>query len=262
MLNVNKPPGITSFGVISRVRAVTGIRRAGHAGTLDPLATGVLLVCLGQATRVVSYLQDAAKVYLADIRLGQRTDTYDALGSVVEELPVPESLTLERYLGDIWQSPPAYSALKRAGKPLYAYARAGQTVEIAARLVHVDRIDLVAWEPPYASLRIACGKGTYIRSLANDLGGHLVRLVREAIGAFRIEDSLDVEELGSWENYLMPIEAALPGLATVAVNEEQARRIAHGLPIAGPPGELLALSGGRALAILRDGRPKIVFGAV
>lgn len=238
------------------------MRRAGHAGTLDPLATGVLLVCLGQATRVVSYLQDAPKVYLAGIRLGQRTDTYDVEGSVVEELPVPERLPLEGYTGEVWQSPPSYSAIKRAGKPLYAYARAGQTVASPPRLVRIDHIDLVTWEPPFASLRIACGKGTYIRSLANDLGGHLVSLLRESIGPFRVEDGLALQELGSWENYLMPIEAALPALTRLALSEEQANRVMHGLAIAGPPGEVLALTQqGRALAILRDGRPKMVFGA-
>jgi tRNA pseudouridine55 synthase len=251
---------LTSFDVVARVRKAAGVKRVGHAGTLDPLATGVLLVCLGQATRIISYLQDAPKVYLAGIRLGQRTDTYDAEGQVVAELPVPERLELERFRGDIQQTPPLYSALKREGRPLYDYARKGQTVDVQSRLVHVERIDLVSWQPPLATIRVVCGKGTYIRSLANDLGGHLVSLVREAIGAFRVEDALNLDQLDAWENCVMPIAAALPQLPNVAVSAEEAGRLRNGLriPVAG---EALAVDGaGQAVAILREGQPKIVFG--
>jgi tRNA pseudouridine55 synthase len=251
---------LTSFDVVARVRKAAGVKRVGHAGTLDPLATGVLLVCLGQATRIISYLQDAPKVYLAGIRLGQRTDTYDAEGQVVAELPVPERLELERFRGDIQQTPPLYSALKREGRPLYDYARKGQTVDVQPRLVHVERIDLVSWQPPLATIRVVCGKGTYIRSLANDLGGHLVSLVREAIGAFRVEDALNLDQLDAWENCVMPIAAALPQLPNVAVSAEEAGRLRNGLriPVAG---EALAVDGaGQAVAILREGQPKIVFG--
>jgi tRNA pseudouridine55 synthase len=251
---------LTSFDVVARVRKAAGVKRVGHAGTLDPLATGVLLVCLGQATRIISYLQDAPKVYLAGIRLGQRTDTYDAEGQVVAELPVPERLELERFRGDIQQTPPLYSALKREGRPLYDYARKGQTVDVQSRLVHVERIDLVSWQPPLATIRVVCGKGTYIRSLANDLGGHLVSLVREAIGAFRVEDALNLDQLDAWENCVMPIAAALPQLPNVAVSAEEAGRLRNGLriPVAG---EALAVDGaGQAVAILREGQPQIVFG--
>ena len=148
VLNLNKPTGLTSFDVVARVRKATGIRRVGHAGTLDPLASGVLLTCLGQATRIISYLQDAPKVYLAGVRLGQRTDTYDAEGQVVEELPIPEQPDVSPFTGDIWQTPPIYSALKREGRPLYEYARKGQKVELEPRLVHIDRIELLSWQPP------------------------------------------------------------------------------------------------------------------
>jgi len=262
VLNVNKPPGLTSFDVVARVRQATGVRRVGHAGTLDPLASGVLLVCIGQATRIMAYLQDAPKTYLAGIRLGQRTDTFDAEGRVIEELPAPAELELQPYIGNIWQTPPLYSALKREGRPLYDYARKGQEVTIEPRQVHVDSIDLVDWQPPLVSLRIVCGKGTYIRSLANDLGGHLTSLVREAVGDFRVERALAVGQLSAWENELMAIPIALPRLPRLIASPEQAARLRNGLPLECPPGEALALDqAGQAVAIVRDGRPKIVFGA-
>jgi tRNA pseudouridine55 synthase len=261
VLNVNKPVGITSFDVVRQVRRATSVKRVGHAGTLDPLASGVLLVCLGQATRVISYLQDAPKVYLAGLRLGQRTDTYDAEGRIIEELPVPEQLDLHRFVGDIWQTPPLYSALKHDGRPLYDYARKGQDVDVQPRLVHIERIDLLDWQPPLASLRVFCGKGTYIRSLANDLGGHLASLVREAVGGFRIDRALDLEHLDAWDNNLMPIAAALPHLPQIVVDGELAARLRNGLGVEAPRGEALALDEtSQAIAILRDGRPKIVFG--
>jgi tRNA pseudouridine55 synthase len=262
VLNINKPRGLTSFDVVARVRQATGVRRVGHAGTLDPLATGVLLVCLGQATRIIQYLQDAPKVYLADIKLGQRTDTYDAEGRVTEELPLSEHLDLGRFEGDIWQTPPLYSALKHEGRPLYTYARKGQPVEVRQRRVRIDRIELVSWSPPCASLRVWCGKGTYIRSLANDLGGHLTALVREAVGSFRIEQAIDLDRLSAWENEVMPIAAALPDMPQLAVDAEQAARLRNGLAIPAPDGEALTLDArGEAVAIVRDGKPKIVFEA-
>jgi tRNA pseudouridine55 synthase len=262
VLNVNKPGGITSFDVVRKVRRASGIKRVGHAGTLDPLATGVLLVCLGQATRIISYLQEAPKVYLAGLRLGQRTTTYDAEGALTEELPVPERLELDHFVGDVWQTPPVYSALKREGRRLYDYARKGQEVELQPRLVHIERIELASWEPPRASLRVWCSKGTYIRSLANDLGGHLTSLVREAVGSFSVDQAIGLEQLDAWENYLMPIAAALPHLPRLAVEPAQADRLRNGLPVDGPAGEAIALDGcNEAVALLRDGRPHIVFSA-
>jgi len=260
VLNINKPEGLTSFDVVARVRKATRVRRVGHAGTLDPMATGVLLVCLGQATRIISYLQDAPKVYLAGIRLGQRTDTYDREGAVVEELPVPERLDFGPFLGEIWQTPPLYSALKREGRPLYDYARKGEAVELQPRKVRIDSIALLSWEPPLTCIRVSCGKGTYIRSLANDLGGHLVSLVREAVGGFRIEDAVPLDELAAWENVLMPIPAALPRLPRLAVDAAQAARLRNGQAVVGPAGEALAVDGsGAAVAIVNDGQPHIVF---
>ena len=260
VLNLNKPSGPTSFDVVRDVRRATGIRRVGHAGTLDPLASGVLLVCVGQATRIISYLQDAPKVYLAGIRLGQRTTTYDSEGDITEELAVPDQPDLSRLIGDVWQTPPVYSALKRAGRPLYDYARKGEAIDVQPRLVRIERIDIVDWQPPLVSVRVWCGKGTYIRSLANDLGGHLASLVREAVGAFRIEDALPLDRLAAWENELVPLSRALAGLPRLELDGACVTRVRNGLAIEGPAGDALAVDGsGAEVAILREGRPKIVF---
>jgi tRNA pseudouridine55 synthase len=260
VLNLNKPAGITSFDVVRQVRKATGARRVGHAGTLDPLAGGVLLVCLGQATRIIPYLQDAPKVYLAGIKLGQRTDTYDREGRVVQEMPVPDTLDLAPFTGEVWQAPPAYSALKRAGRPLYDYARRGEAVETEPRKVRIDRIEMVSWEPPLAQLRVFCGKGTYIRSLANDLGGHLISLVREAVGSFTIEQALSMDRIAAWENELVSIPAALPGLARLPVTPQEAARLRNGLGVPDEAEEALAVdSNGQPVAVLQRGQPRIVF---
>ncbi len=261
ILNVNKPAGITSFDVVARVRTATAVRRVGHAGTLDPLASGVLLVAVGRATRIIPYLQTPQKVYRAEMTLGIRTTTYDSEGEVVERLAVPDHLDLSPFVGDVWQTPPLYSALKKDGKALYRYARAGQTVDVEPRLVRIDAIEQIAWRAPVAELRITCGKGTYVRSLAHDLGGHLTGLVREAVGGFTLESAITLDQLPAWENYLVPIPAALENLPRLVVDTSDAARLTHGLPVAAPSGEALALdSEGEAIAIVRDGHPAVVFG--
>ncbi len=177
VLVVDKPLGPTSFDVVRSVRQAARVRRCGHGGTLDPLASGVLPICLGEATKLAPFLLDADKEYEFTMRLGVETDTYDAAGAVtatadasgVDEARVRAALPA--FTGAIEQRPPAYSALKRDGRPLYDYARAGETVEIAARPVTVYELALVAWGGPEAvALRMRCSKGTYVRSLAFDLG--------------------------------------------------------------------------------------------
>ena len=207
LLNVDKPPGWTSFDVVAFVRKQTGVRRVGHAGTLDPAATGVLPVCLGQATRVVEYLVDATKTYVATVRLGRVTDTYDADGAVQSEADASGvsreavEAALDRFRGLIEQRPPPFSALKRDGVPLYKLARAGQAAEAAPRRVTIYRLDITKYEPPLLSLEIECGKGTYVRSLAHDLGaslgvgGSLASLVRTRVGPFALADAIDIEAL-------------------------------------------------------------------
>jgi tRNA pseudouridine55 synthase len=208
VLVVDKPVGPTSFDVVRRVRHAARIRRCGHGGTLDPLASGVLPICLGEATKLAPFLLDADKEYEFTVCLGVETDTYDAAGAVtatadasgVDEARVRAALPA--FTGAIQQRPPAYSALKRDGRPLYDYARAGETVEIAARPVTVYELGLVAWGGPEAvALRLRCSKGTYVRSLAFDLGrahavgGHVTALRRTRSGPFTLAAARPLDEV-------------------------------------------------------------------
>ena len=178
ILNIDKPAGWTSHDVVAWVRGVLREKRVGHAGTLDPMATGVLLVCVGQATRVVEYLTAGQKIYRAEAQMGVTTDTYDADGQVVATAPVP-SLTaddlrgaLAGFVGEIQQRPPAYSAIKQGGEAAYRKARRGEAVELPVRLVMIQGIELLDWDPIAAkcNFEVRCGPGTYIRSLTYDLG--------------------------------------------------------------------------------------------
>jgi tRNA pseudouridine55 synthase len=292
ILNVDKPRGWTSFDVVKFVRGRCGERRVGHAGTLDPAATGVLPVMIGQATRLTEYLVDATKTYDATIELGVETDTYDAEGDVVSrrdasgvsETDVREAL--EAFRGEIMQSPPVYSALKQEGVPLYKRARRGETVRAAPRSVRVDELDIMAYEAPVLRLRVTCGKGFYVRSLAHELGealgagGSLTGLVRTRVGTFRIEDAVDIETLrgelatGDWRQRLWSADEVLLGWRAAILGEENAGRVAKGQ---GPriqhlPGVTVAIGercraydeGGGFLAILRhesagSWRPEKVF---
>lgn len=255
ILNLNKPQGMTSHDVVDRVRAVARQRRVGHAGTLDPMATGVLLVCLGRATRLAEYLMASPKIYRARIRLGTATDTYDAEGRVVEERPVrvdrqEVEAALERFRGRILQVPPMYSAIKHKGQPLYRLARQGITVEREPRPVEIYDLRLIRWEPPDLTVEVTCSPGTYIRSLAHDLGqalgcgAHLAGLVRLASGDFRLEDAIPLDELTPERlpEVLLPPDAALRRFPAFHLDEGAARAVRSGRAIAGPPpdGEPLA----------------------
>ena len=250
ILNIDKPSGLTSFAVVARVRRLCGQRRVGHAGTLDPTARGVLPVCVGKATRVVAFLADARKTYHAVVELGVSTDTLDAEGKVIRRGD-PSGVSLERFetalgpfRGRIRQIPPMYSAVKHRGQPLYRLARAGVEVMRSARQVEVNRLDMVDWTPPTAALEIECSKGTYIRSLAHDLGealgcgAYLKALVRLRVGPFAIEDAISLAELeeafkaGWGQDLLHPLDAALEGLAAVVLGEEDERVVRNGHAIA------------------------------
>jgi len=254
ILNLNKPRGPTSHDVVDRVRALTGIRRVGHAGTLDPLATGVLLVCVGRATRVAEYLMAGRKVYRARVRLGVVTDTYDAEGQVVAEAPVEVSraqveAALAQFRGTITQVPPMYSAVKHRGMPLHRLARRGVEVQRKPRQVEVLRLELTAWEPPECTLEVTCSPGTYVRTLAHDLGqalgcgAHLTGLTRLASGDFRLEDAVTLDELaqaaaeGRWPDLLHPIDAALTRFPALHLDADTARRLCLGQAIFIPSGE-------------------------
>jgi tRNA pseudouridine55 synthase len=211
IFNIDKATGMTSHDVVARVRRLIGQRRVGHAGTLDPLASGVLPVLVGQATRLAEYLSESGKAYRASVRFGVVTTTYDAEGEVVRVAPEAAlALTRERietvlpqFLGEQEQVPPVYSAIKRDGQPLYALARAGREVTPEPRRVRIDALHIVAWAPPDLALDVECGKGTYIRSLAYDLGerlgpgAHLAALVRTRSGPFRLAQSVTLERLAA-----------------------------------------------------------------
>ena len=258
ILNINKPSGITSFGVVALVRRLSGERRVGHAGTLDPTATGVLPVCLGQGTRVIEFLVDTTKAYRAEIELGVATDTYDASGRVTQQSD-PSGISraqldsgLDSFRGEIQQVPPIYSALKHQGKPLYQLARAGVEVELKSRPVSIHKLELIDWQPsspspldsgkraPIVTVEVVCSKGTYIRSLANDLGqtlgcgAHLKSLVRLRCGIFDIKDAVSLPELeeafryGYWQQFLYPIDSVFSDLRAVVVGNEEAKNIMNG----------------------------------
>jgi len=253
ILNLNKPGGLTSHDVVDRVRTLTGIRRVGHAGTLDPLATGVLLICIGRATRVSEYLMAGQKTYRARVRMGVTTDSYDAEGQIVAEAPVKVSRAqveaeLARFRGTIAQVPPMYSALKYKGTRLYQLARRGVKVERKPRQVEVFRLELTAWEPPECTLEMTCSSGTYVRALAHDLGqalgcgAHLTGLTRLASGDFRLEDAVTLEKFAQaaaerdWPALLHPIDAALTRFPALHLDADAARRLCSGQAVPTPSG--------------------------
>jgi tRNA pseudouridine55 synthase len=249
ILNVDKPAGATSFSVVHRLREVTGARRVGHAGTLDPLATGVLPILFESATRLAEFALRLPKTYLADIHLGFRTPTDDA---EAEREPVgdPSGLTAEvvetalaRFRGRIEQRPPAYSAVKMAGRRAYERAREGDEHQPPARWVEVYEASLLEFTPgagAVARVRVVCGSGTYLRSLARDLGealgvgGYLGRLVRAAYGPLRLEDARPLEEFDgveAVESRLLPPETVLPEMECVRLNVDQEAAVRQGRPV-------------------------------
>ena len=211
-LNVYKPKGKTSHDVVAMLRRITKIKQIGHTGTLDPFAEGVLPICIGKATRLIEYLDDD-KAYVATVKLGEATTTYDLEGDIVassdKEIELEKiQRVLPKFMGDIEQYPPIYSAIKVAGKKLYEYARKGEQVEIKPRIVNISELKILSYnkESRILELYVACSKGTYIRSIANDLGkeletyGHLTKLVRVKAGAFLLETSVKLEELDKVED--------------------------------------------------------------
>ena len=252
ILNVDKPYGITSMDVVRRIKRGTGIRKVGHGGTLDPVATGVIPVCLGRATRVMEYVISGTKEYRAVVELGVSTDTYDALGTVTERAD-PAGLTadevdrrLETFRGVTQQIPPMYSALKKKGKRLYDLARAGIHVEREPRTVETFRVDLIDWFPPLATIKVACGRGFYMRSLAHDLGqaigcgGHLKHLIRLRSGPFHLPGATSLQALekrfeeNTWRDLVYATDFAVQRLPSVILDRRAEGIIGHGRHI--PPG--------------------------
>lgn len=291
VLNINKPSGPTSHDIVAFVRRAVRVKRVGHAGTLDPLASGVLLVCIGQATRIVEYLVDWPKSYRATAVFGAETDTEDSTGAVIAEADASNITrqSLERvlpgFLGKLMQIPPMASAVHHEGKRLYEFARAGKVVEREAREVEVYAIRLIDFTPgdrPTAVLEIDCSKGTYIRTLCADIGralgcgGHMSALVRTAIGRFRVDDAVAPDEVESLESQgrlagiLHSIDDVLGDMPAAELNEQQADKVAHGTEVPAvqiatlpPIGSPIRLRGpderllGIGIVRIRDGVPML-----
>jgi tRNA pseudouridine55 synthase len=247
-LVVDKPAGVTSTSVVNKVRWALDARKAGHAGTLDPEATGVLAVALGEATKTVPYVTDALKGYEFTVRLGQSTNTDDAEGEVLAESPDRPTdddikQALGQFVGDIEQVPPQFSAVKIDGVRAYKRARDGETMEIAARPLYVDSLLLIDRpDPDHATLEMVCGKGGYVRSIARDLGealgclGHVKCLRRTWSGPFEAQDGLKLDDLdrmartAELDAHILPVEAALCDLPEVRATDEGATRLRNGNP--------------------------------
>jgi tRNA pseudouridine55 synthase len=239
-LLLDKPVGISSNRALQEAKKLLGARKAGHAGTLDPLASGLLVLLFGEATKLAGPLLDDDKEYVATLKLGERTATGDAEGEVIERKPVrTEGLeaVLARFVGEIEQVPPMYSALKRDGVPLYALARKGERVERAARRVQVRDIENLGIEGPLLRLRVRCSKGTYVRTLAEDIGealgtcAHLAALRRTASGRFAVGSAVTLEQLAGMADprrCLIGLEQLLRGLPRADLDSEQEARFRNG----------------------------------
>ena len=245
---LDKPQGMSSNDIMQKVKRIFQANKAGHTGALDPLATGMLPICLGEATKFSQFLLDADKRYLVTAKLGERTDTSDAEGQVVDtrevKVKTPEILTaLEQFRGDILQVPTMFSALKHNGKPLYEYARQGITVEREARPITIFELNFIEYNPPYLTLEVHCSKGTYIRTLVDDLGevlgcgAHVTMLRRTAVADYPTEKMLDwhalqslaeQQDLALLDALLLPMDTAVAKLPALTLNESQTQGIGFG----------------------------------
>ena len=276
---VDKPAGLTSHDVVRRVRRVLGTRAAGHTGTLDPFATGLLVVLLGRATRLARYVESEAKTYLATARLGVATETDDLTGaplgepadlSTVSEAAVRTALAA--FAGEQRQRPPRYSAKHVGGERSYRLARRGVAVDPAETTVTVHRVETVSFAPPMLVFRVTVSAGTYVRALARDLGerlgvgAHLAALRREAIGRLRVEQAVALDRLDAAA--VLPVRAALGHLPALELDEPARLAVSHGRAVPADPesrGDVALVHGGELVAVARasDGwlRPSVVLGA-
>jgi len=251
LLLIDKPAGITSFDVVRRVRRSLKVKKVGHLGTLDPFATGLLPLALGEATKLAQFLLEEPKTYRATLKLGVETDTQDLTGRVTWEsdsLPAPEEIyqAAGKFRGEIDQVPPRYSAVHHQGTRLYKLARRGEEVEAPARKVMIYRLEVEEITLLQVTILVECSKGTYVRTLAHDLGrtlgcgAHLIGLTRLAVGAFRLEGALPLAEVekpanaASIHQHLIPLVNCLPGFDAVHLDRDQARRLAQGQTLSWP----------------------------
>ncbi len=254
VLVVDKPVGLTSHDVVQIVRKGTNIRRAGHTGTLDPRASGVLVILIGPAVRLSEYVSASDKRYQAVVRLGATTDTYDADGRVTSSGPVDVSeeqfeTALKQFIGEIEQVPPPYSAVKVKGRKAYEMAREGEEVDLQPRKIQVYNLELLEWALPEAVIDVYCSSGTYVRSLAHDLGealgcgAHLVGLRRTKSGRFTLRDAVPLRKLreafenGNWYQYLIPAAEALSDWQAIELTHEQVESVRHGHRVPGEAGK-------------------------
>lgn len=261
VLVVDKPVGLTSHDVVQIVRKGTGIRRAGHTGTLDPRASGVLVILVGPAVRLSEYVSASDKRYQAVVSLGATTDTYDADGRVMtqNQVNITEEQfenALNQFVGQIEQVPPPYSAVKVKGRKAYEMAREGEEVELQPRTIEVYSLELLEWAPPEAVIDVYCSSGTYVRSLAHDLGevlgagAHLVGLRRTKNGRFTLRDAVPLRKLreafdnGNWYQFLIPAAEALSDWPAIELTHEQVDALRHGHRIQGEPPEREAMARG------------------
>ncbi|MGE5223614.1 MAG: tRNA pseudouridine(55) synthase TruB [Omnitrophica WOR_2 bacterium] len=263
VLVVDKPVGLTSHDVVQIIRRGTGIRRAGHTGTLDPRASGVLVVLVGPAVRLSEYVSASDKRYQATIRLGSSTDTFDAEGRITGGASI-ENVTeeqfeeiLDQFVGEIEQTPPPYSAVKVHGQKAYDLAREGEEVNLEPRKIQVYSLELLEWAPPEVVVDVFCSSGTYVRSLANDLGNalgcgaHLVGLRRTKSGRFTLRDAVPLRRLqdsflaGDWYKFLIPAAEALADWPMVELDADQVELIRHGHRV---PGETESLGWARGVS--------------
>lgn len=245
-INLNKPAGITSHGVAEKVKKITGTRRVGHAGTLDPFATGVLVMAIGKATKLVEFLRKDDKEYEAVICLGATSDTYDGTGQLTETpppVPVPSGAQitslLQQFTGEISQQPPKFSAIKVHGTPAYKLARAGEEVNLAPRRITIHSLRLIEYRSPLVTIKVHCSAGTYIRALAHDIGSrlktgaYLAALHRTQAGSFSIKDSIDLADLTAenWQEHLLPPMVGITHFPSYETTVEGTDRITRGLKI-------------------------------
>jgi len=253
VLVVDKPIGLTSHDVVQILRRGTGIRRAGHTGTLDPRASGVLVILIGPAVRLSEYVSASDKRYQATVRLGSSTDTYDSEGMITDSASIEEiteerfTSELENFIGEIEQTPPPYSAVKVQGRKAYDMAREGEEFELAPRVINVYSLEVLEWAPPEVVIDVYCSSGTYVRSLANDMGkalgtgAHLVGLRRTKSGRFTLRDAVPLRRLqeafdaGNWYRYLIPAVEALADWPMLELDADQVELIRHGHRIPAEP---------------------------
>jgi tRNA pseudouridine55 synthase len=244
-INLDKPPGITSTQAVGKIRRIYNAQKVGHAGTLDPLATGILPIALGEATKTIPYVQDALKVYSFTIKWGEQRDTDDTEGNIIntsDNRPSPETIqsALGKYTGYIQQTPPQFSAIKIDGERAYDLARDGETVALQPREVYIETLELIAVRPDEADLKMLCGKGTYVRALARDLAadlgtcGHITALRREEVGPFILKTAISLDKLLGLDNIaalseaLLPLETALDDIPALALREDETAKLKNG----------------------------------